>query len=254
MADTRTALELCELVRSDTGIYDRSRLRNGFSADEGKADRAILPLLNEGLAIALGTGYAKCRLLQPTEADEREYPINYRQGSVTYVAWRGKILPTKRIGEIKSLYPDFLTQSSAPQPMYYYSDIPDKIGLFPAPNVTDVISDPPEDTDDPPSLEILAEVAQPDLVVETDTPSRLIVKFHDRCRYYASWRICVAMLGADGIDTEAFTFKATDAAAQWKSFLSDLQAWAQAPEEGTVAQVRPDLQIGGDWVSGWGGW
>ena len=56
MPAARTAVYLCNLVRDRVGVigdfnaYDRSKLRDGFTGDEGTTDLAILPHLNNAIS------------------------------------------------------------------------------------------------------------------------------------------------------------------------------------------------------------
>lgn len=239
MGRVETAQSLVELVRSDTGIYDRAKARDGFDSDYGTAPRSILKMINEGLTDALGTGYRRCRFFIPVVANQREYEIDYWMGNIVYVAFNGVRVDPATMGSLMTQYPTMLTDTATSTPTNYYSTRPNMIGLYPAPLDSDIA--PAK------AIEIMADDVAADMTETSDSPSRLPVQFQSRCRFYASGLLCASVAGESGYDLETYLTKSRLYQAKWSEFKDALQSWASAPELSTVFQVTPDIPLGGDY-------
>lgn len=73
-----TARDLVNFTRDLVGVYDRSRLADGFGDEGLTADRSVLRLYNEGLRRLLDTGYSECyETLTLNKADTDSFPYEY---------------------------------------------------------------------------------------------------------------------------------------------------------------------------------
>lgn len=218
----RDALFLCNRVRYHTGIFDRSLLRDGFSTDMGEADRDALSAINDTLRLLFMTGQFVCRFTLELTADTSEYTKDPDMGLVKAIWYQDKPLEHTSMLNLNSESKMWLTQASS-TPSKFYTDIPDVIGLYPAPDETD-------DADDP-SLVILAEVVADDLEEPDDVPTRLPSAYHEGVAIGAS----ILVLSSLGMNTE----KIEVLGPMWKKYLDAVQANAQRGEYASTDQLLP---------------
>ncbi len=230
---TRTAKDLVALTRRYVGEYDRKKLRDGFTVDEGEADHAILPLLNAFYRSLIPTGFVKCRFKQLLTVNKSEYPLDPQIGLVLTTVYfdplhssykSGLPLDKTRVtsldGEAGRGVPAW-RRARAGVPREWYNDPPRIIGLSPAPSVAGSY------------IELLAETDPKDLLVEADVPDNLFVGFADELCAGAAVDVLNALGG------EANSARASYLAPRAARLRRDVQELAQQRDQNEAFAVRP---------------
>lgn len=221
----KTAEYLVNRIRSRVGMYDRTKLRDGFSKDAGMADRDILSFLNDAINELLGTGYHKCRFSVPVVADQAEYPLDEGIGQVLVATYAGVVLTKTRL---TTLYRNNQGPIDATgTPTHWYNDIPDVFGLNPIPDTSDTTSN---------SLEMIAESLAQELTTESDIPDRLPAVFHPRLVDGPAYKILLSF----GPTDEFTVLKINEYKALWLKTVDDVAEMANNRQQDEVYQMAPD--------------
>lgn len=255
MPASRTALYLCDRVRAAVGTigtdfnaFERDQLRNGFVGDLGEADLAILPALNEAIQKLLKTGQYKCRFSIGVPAGVAgmvtEINLSPEIGAIEYVKYAGVSLRKVALTSLDARYSGWVNRPLG-IPRNYYNDVPDVIGLYPAPLLGDAAGVY--------SLEILAEALAGDLVLETDVPARLPAQFHEDLVIWAA----ISLLRSIDGGSEASSRKIADLRRDWdgkdnsQSVIARVQALAQHRAIDETSQLAPFEYRGAHRSGGW---
>ena len=255
MPASRTAQYLCDRVRERVGkigdfnAHDRGKLRDGFLGDEGTADIAILPALNDALGQLLKTGDYKCRFSIGLPAAVVGVPTEIRKdpaiGAIELVTYQNCPLQKVSLLDLVGRYPRGWAGATNPayqfgRPRCYYNDIPDKIGIFPSPMIADTPPNP-DGTGGTYSLVILAESLADDLLLPTDFPARLDSQFHDDLVVWAAFQILDSVGQGSGaaMARAQMLRRDWDGANNSQSVIARVQALAQHRDLNEVQQLRP---------------
>lgn len=221
----QTAKYIVDRIRSRVGMFDRTKLRDGFSTDDGQADIDILSFLNDGINELLMTGYHKCRFSLPVVSGTAEYAFDAGIAEVLIATYQGVELEKTRL---TTLYRNQnLPLTASGKPTKWYNDIPDTIGLYPTPDTTDTGEN---------SLEIIAESLATTLALPTDVPDRLPAVFHPRLMYGPAYQILLALGGSD----PSTMAKIENYQQKWGKLTLDVEAMANNRQQDEVYQMAPD--------------
>lgn len=230
-------------TRFHTGVFDRALLRDGFSTDEGEADRAILPTLNECITELIFTGQYKCKFSLALRSGVREYRLDPGIGTILRATYSGMPLKKTSMTTLDRWAPGWERPTGEHGiPRELYTDIPDVVGFYPLPNISD-----PSGTY---GFEFIAEALTDDLTYPTDVPQRLPSMFHDFLPHGAAAKILVS-LG----DTESLA-KAQEHKDKWAAAVKLVRDQANHSFEDESVQFSPannyrDFYRQG---TGWGPW
>jgi len=222
MASAMTAQQLVDITRDYVGIYDQIVLRDGFSTDDGEADIAILPFINQSTAMWLMTGFVKCQFYMSAVAGKSKYKLPQGCGSISYIRYAGTRLEKKTMAWLDRNRQGWLSAASG-TPSIYATDISDFIVVYPSPLTSDALVSGSE------SFEMLAVATLDDLVDAGDVLTRIPVEFHGALAVDAAGRVLRAMGNGAKADTLPL-----DAKMAYES----IQALAQHRQIGETTQIE----------------
>lgn len=230
--EERSASYLVSLLRNLIGHRSgQTPYRDGFASDIAfnKQSVNLLMAINDRQRQLSETGYFKCYFTFTTtaaETDDRHdiYPLDtriHRVRSVTLTTTSGKVVPLEEtsVPELDLLSPQHRNRSSA-QPTEYWLD-GDMIGFNFAPAAEYTIT-------------ILAETVAPDLVLESDVPQKLPVRFHEMLAYGAA----VDILTPKTPSGEVVGMQQI-AQSRWDGMYEDLKKVARSKPLTRVSQLQP---------------
>ncbi len=227
MPEARDATYLVNRTRFHTGIYDKALLRDGFSSDEGEADRDILTSLNECITELIFTGQFKCKFSLALQSGVREYRLDPGIGTILRATYSGLPLKSTHVTPLDRFQPGWEITANNPfgTPMEFYTDIPDVVGVNPIPR----FSDPT----DAPGFEFWAEALVADLVLPGDIPERLPSQFHVFIPHGAAAKILISLGGSDNLE------KAKAHLDMWNETMKRVQDQANHSVQDESAQFSP---------------
>jgi len=245
----KTAEELVRMARQYAGILDTGTFRDGFpdDTDAFTGTFRVLDFVNEAKRQLLKTGYAKCRLTLPTEGFRYEYTLDPYIHEVLSATWRGKPLKPVTPGFLDERYPHWRFYGSDPEAFYggsyellysfatgprYYYTFSDQIGLWPPPQVDDIIPEDPTVVGEE-SLELLADVWVPDMVERSDVPGRLPSRLMPALAIFAAMLMCNA-----DMENEASARRLTFLSGLWQADFADLQQIVQSRDLNRESNIQ----------------
>lgn len=251
MPEARDAKWLVDRTRFHVGEYDTGLLRDGFDADRGQADRAILPAINEAITDLILLGQYKCRFNLSVESGVSEYRLDAGIGTVRRATISGMPMKKTRMTTLDRFRPGWGTPEwqnaygynpgdpIGSEQFEYYNDIPDVIGIFPTPLWTD-----PTGTG---SVEFIAQALADDLTEEGNVPQRLPSMYHDYLPLGAACKILASMGRPQDMEKLAVLEP------RWQAACKAIGSQANNIEEDESYQVAPYSyrdhyrSDGGDW-------
>lgn len=218
-----TARELVNFTRTLVGVYERSKLADGFGDEALTADRAILPNYNEGLKRLIETGYSECyETLTLENEDAATTPYEYGLPTAIHgivdvrLGSTNQKLKLTSISALNEDYPGWRTAARGTVTHYYLEG--HFIGVYPKPTVlTETII-------------MLCQVIPTLPSTETDSPLRLPEAFQTVACHYAASVLCdsFATEAASEVQATMFMSKAARNLTQFEEGRQKLAEWVQS--------------------------
>lgn len=246
----RNAQSLVDFARQQVGIFDNTRLRDGFADDLGEADFDILSHLNAYYRSQIPAGFVKCWFQRSLTQNVATYTFDSAIGSITTVLYFDATISgvpiekTQITSLLSDAYPyDYgfsnplygpLNQPTAGVwafPRKWYADPPRTFNLWPPPTASGAY------------VRLLAESEPSDLVLTTDIPIDLFNGLHDELAFGAAAALCNAM--ATGADAQTLLAKVPYLLSRAAKLETHLQDLAQHRGENEHRQVRPNVWVRG---------
>lgn len=229
MATYRTAQQLVDLTRQYVGIFDKTRLRDGFAdLDEGEADFQILTHLNAYYRSLIPTGFVQCTFQQSLLVGSGVYNLDMDIGTIVGVVYfdptvsGGYPLKNTQVSTLDGVYGQRGWRAfPAGKPQQWLMQTPRIFTITPPPLNSGAY------------VEIQAESPPADLVSATDVPIDLFTGYHDELAYGAASSVL------NSIGDELSMAKLPFVLAKTKRLELWVQELAQSRNQVTERQIQP---------------